>query len=271
MRFKDEAIKQEEYFKSMSKGEKKIWLDFASGFRDDTEVLKGLEIEQELFFQSYSSEIEFSVFQDRVNTLLLYLKKNKSFIDDYVSISQEKLKESHSKNISGESSLVQTEAFYNIDNYFSEYLYVSIISILYSILETTLKNIVLLLGEKENNEFLGSREKKSTIEKYLKFINVDCNLDFNLPNDFWFELTTMRKVRNNFTHSMDDDIINQIRGYKNKNSYKSFITYDFSMKCFGVSCELIDEIEQAICKRYPESRLFSKIQIQKNELNNERN
>lgn len=256
MRFKDEATKQEEYFKSLGKEEKEIWLDIFSGFKDDRELLNGLEIEQEFFYQTYSSEIEFSVFQDRVNTLMLYFNKNKSFIDDYVSISQEKLNESHSKNISGESSLVQTEAYYNIENYFSEYLYVSIISILYSILETTLKNIALLLGEKENKEFLGSREKNSTIKKYLEFINVDCNLVFNLPNDFWVELNTMRKVRNNFTHSMNDDIINQIRGYKNKKLYKSFMTYDFSMKCFGVCCELVDVIEQAICKRYPESRLF---------------
>lgn len=214
MRYKDEVTKQEEYLNNNSSEEQRIFLDIVADFDHDTELLPDLIIEQELFYQSYSSEIEFSVFQDRINTLMLYYNKNKNFIDDYVNSSQEKLKESHLKNISGEASLYQTEAFYSIENYFSEYLYISIISLLHSILETTLKNIVLLLGEKENREFKGSYEKKSTIEKYLKFIKDDCKLDFILPNDFWKELNTMRKVRNNFTHSIDDDIINQIRGYK---------------------------------------------------------
>nr|WP_259547287.1 hypothetical protein [Heyndrickxia oleronia] len=125
MRYKDEITRQKEYFSSLSEDEKKLWLSFASEFERDIEVLSEILIEQELFYMSYSSEVEFFVFQSRINTLLLYLKKNKVFIDEFVQNRRKWLLESLPKNISGEYSLVQSEAFYAIEDYFPEYLYIS--------------------------------------------------------------------------------------------------------------------------------------------------
>ncbi|MBL3645622.1 hypothetical protein JMN23_25110 [Bacillus sp. RHFB] len=259
IRYKDEVTKQEEYFKNMSEKEKKFWLDFSSEFEKDNEILKDLVIEQELFFQSYSSEIEFSIFQSRINTLLLYVNQNKDFIDNFVKIRKDNLEKSLLMKISAESAHSQEEAFYDIEEYFNEYLYVSINGILYSLLETTLKNIARLVGEKEEKKIKLSREKKSTIRKYIEFIQEECNLDINLPNEFWVDIELLRKVRNNFTHSLnDDEILNQLKGYTESNNslYKSYLTYDFCLKNFGVICEIIEGIEKSLCEKYPESGVW---------------
>ncbi len=252
MRYKDEITKQKEYFSSLNDKEKKFWLGFASEFKKDNEILSEILIEQELFYMTHSSEVEFIVFQSRINTLMLYLKKSKEFVDEFIKHRRKWLSESLAKNISGEYIHLQSEAFYEIENYFPEYLFISINGILYSILETTLKNIALLIGEKENKKLVLSRDRKPTLHKYIDFITKIGNFEIELPNDFWKDIELIRKIRNQFTHYLNDEMLNQLKGYDSQNeaSYKEYLTFDFCMYNISVICEVIEEIETKVCGKY---------------------
>lgn len=82
MRYVDEVSKQALDFENMSEQDQLDFLD--SICENDYKLVDGMVIEQELFYQTYSSEIEFSVFQDRINSLLLYLNINKDFIEEFI-------------------------------------------------------------------------------------------------------------------------------------------------------------------------------------------
>lgn len=258
MRYKDEITKQKEYFSSLSEEDKKFWIDLASEFQSDGEILSEIIIEEELLYMTYSSEVEFYIFQSRINTLMLYLKQNKVFIDEFIYRRRKWLSESMLKDVSGEYIDMQSQAFYQIEDYFPEYLYISINGILYSILETTLKNIALLIGEKENKKFELSRERKPTINKYIDFIKKTGGIIIELPNDFWADIELIRKTRNKFTHSLSDDMLIQIKGYnpRQEDSYKKYLTYEICINNISVVCEVIEAIESEIRDKYPESRLF---------------
>lgn len=254
MRYVDEVSKQMLGFENVS--EKDQLELFDSIYKNDYKLVEGLVIEEELFYQTYSSEVEFSIFQDRINSLLLYLNQNKKFIEEFIETRKKYLERSLSKPISAEMCHTQEEAYYNIENYFNEYLYVSINSLLYTILETTLKNIVDLLADKLGKEFIVSSKNKPIINKYIDFMRIDCNMNINLPNDFWKEIQQLRKIRNQFTHSLNDDLLLQLRGKTNDvTTYKSYLAYDYCIENFGLVCELIEEIEELIRIKYPESSI----------------
>ncbi len=124
-------------------------------------------------------------------------------------------------------------------------------------METTLKNIAILIGEKENIKFVLSRERKPTLHKYIDFITKTGGFDIELSNDFWKDIELIRKIRNKFTHSLNDEMLNQLKGYdQHEDSYKKYLNYDFCIYNIGVICEVIKEIETKICNKYPESKIF---------------
>ncbi|MGG4214003.1 hypothetical protein [Paenibacillus polymyxa] len=252
MRYVDEVSKQTLDFENMSEQDQLDFLD--SICENDYKLVDGMVIEQELFYQTYSSEIELSVFQDRINSLLFYLNINKDFIEGFIETRKKYLERSLSKPISAEMGHAQEESYYNIENYFTEYLYISIISLLYIILESTLKNIVDLLAHKIGGEFVMSSQNKPVINKYIDFIRRECNMNVNLPKDFWKEIKQLRQIRNQFTHSLKDDLAVHNRG-ENETTYKSYLTHDYCLESFGLVCELIEEIERLLLSKYPESSI----------------
>lgn len=257
MRYKDEVTKQIEYSKK-HEGTNELLYELFSPFEDEMKLINGIEIEEELFYQTYSSEIEFEVFQNRINTLKLYLDQNKNFIDKFVQSRKGNLEKIIEKTNYAEISTFQGEAYYNIEKYFNEYLYVSIIKLLYSILETTLQNIKLLIEEKEGKRFKLSKERKSEVQKYIEIMEKDCNLNLELSDDFWVEFETFKKIRNKVTHFMFDEMLYEIKGNQ-KSIYTSYLNYEFCLENLGLVCEIIEKIELEICNKYPESNIFSNL------------
>ncbi|PFB62847.1 hypothetical protein [Bacillus cereus] len=256
MRYKSAMERYAEEWDEMSVEEREVFIDIAKG-----DLTSNLIIEEELYYQSLSSEFEFAVFESRINSLMLYWKKNKEFIDNYIKVNEEKLITSRLKSRSAEMNHSQEEAYYNIKENFKEYLYISINGILYTLLETTLKNIVNLIAQKEEKKVKLCSNNKSYVDKYIEFLQEECSLGIYLNRQFYKELTLMRKVRNKFTHSLEDEMLQHTRSdcyntsNRTENSYTSYMNFDHTQKCFSIVCKIIMEIENAVCLKYPESHL----------------
>ncbi|PEW76319.1 hypothetical protein CN424_19415 [Bacillus cereus] len=113
MRYKSAMERYDEEWDEMSVEEKEAFIDIAKG-----DLTSNLIIEEELYYQSLSSEFEFEVFESRINSLMLYWKKNKEFIDNYIKVNEEKLITSRLKSKSAEMDHSQEEAYYNIKENF---------------------------------------------------------------------------------------------------------------------------------------------------------
>ncbi|MCU5395970.1 hypothetical protein CN639_24000 [Bacillus toyonensis] len=254
MRYKSAIDRHAEEWEKMSVKEKEMFMDIAKG-----DLSSNLIIEEELYYQSLSTEFEFEVFESRINSLMLYWKKNKEFIDNYIKENEEKLITGRLKSKSAEMDDSQEGAYYSIKENFKEYLYISVNSILYTLLETTLKNIVNLVAQKEEKKVKLCSNNKSYVDKYIAFLQEEYSLGICLNRQFYKELTLMRKVRNKFTHSLEDEMLQHMRSdwynisNRTENSYTSYMNFDHTLKCFGIVCEIIMEIENAVCLKYPES------------------
>lgn len=256
MRYKSAMERYAEEWGKMSPEEKETFINV------EKEVLSShLIIEEEFYYQSFSSESEFQVFESKINALMLYWKKNKEFIDDYIKVNEEKLKISLLKSISAEMEHSQEESFYSIKENFKEYLYISVNGILYTLLETTLKRLVKLVARMEEKKVKLCSNNQSYINKYITFLREDCDLDICLPRSFWKEIDIMRRVRNKFTHSLEEDMLQYVRSEwcktsnRMENTYNVYLNYQHTLKCFSIVCEIIAEIEKNICLKYPESCL----------------
>lgn len=247
--FRDRAIEQSEEYSE----EDLRWMRDA--VEDDYYDMQKYEIEMEDYYYTYAQSEAFLEFQERINSLKTYLEMTNRYVEQYISWQKKKLDATEQNDATAEFLDVQTDAFLNVKDYFTQFTFMSINSILFSVFETTLNKIAEAVSREEGMPLKFEGKNIPYINRYLMFIQDP--LELELEREIWDKLNFIRKIRNKMIHSLSKDI----QSFMN-NKLKKILDYDFSVDnkeidykftvtSFEIVCETIERIEDAFIKKYP--------------------
>lgn len=207
------------------------------------------------FQEFYQPDERFSeIFWDmsyKLSSLHRYLEYSHRYILRYVEEGRKygkTLKEN--KETAAEDVDMFCETFYSDEEYLSEYNYVSIFLMLYTIFENFMYQLVLEVGEEKKVTFESGNYKGAYVVRYLSFLNKACGMNIVFESNVWKKFGAIRRIRNVFIHnrgfvqteglfrSLEAEFPNIIK--KNK----VVLDYDFMIDAFEVMGNLLHTLEE---------------------------
>lgn len=156
-----------------------------------------------------------------------------------------------------EMTLIPEEELLSDQKHFNEHLYTSLFTLIYSVFEDFLNQLTSYAAELNGiavniSPYPG---RMPEIQKRLEFLKYSCGLDTNLDKEFRDELHLHRKIRNEFIHSLEEDLPKKVRKEIEKlvdSPAERFEKpdYEFVMRAYDTFTGITFRIEEAFEKRF---------------------
>ncbi len=229
-------------------------------------------------YESVSGIALFIEFEYRINSLKRYLdladqavqesirKKQKDLVDFTASIKQMRSKSAKDRtdeeqvflDFEFEAIMWQEEQFLSDKEYFSEYVYMSIIAVLFSLVESVLDAAAEVAAEKPGIKTKVVEIKVAKmpyITKYLYYLNSFCGLDVKVDESVEKSLHTLRKIRNRFLHSLGKDLPEEVKRelvevleLSHDTGFK--IDYQFTLVAFKTVVAFVSSVDRAFEEKF---------------------
>lgn len=154
----------------------------------------------------------FSDFENRISSLQRYFEMNRNNIEKYLKFSKTELADKKQQNITEKDLRAFSRCYFSDEEYFYEMHYLSILLMLFSLFETLLSEVSNDLSKTQNKKIDNfSDSSLPYVKKYLYFLDKVCKLNLNLDDETLKKLDIIRKLRNNYLHSLEKDIPENIQ------------------------------------------------------------
>ncbi|MFK4345010.1 MULTISPECIES: hypothetical protein [unclassified Paenibacillus] len=223
--------------------------------KEEYQLLKGHKIDSTfdpnfniLTFSQYYQALEyvsepFIIFEYRFGSLNRYLEYSKRYCDEYIATTNEYLKKLlFNRDSSAEEYDIHSEIGLPDTEYFSEYNYSSILSMLTTILENFIVQISKEIASEKNVKYAIKNRKDPIINKHLDFLCDSCNLKVDIEPVLLINLDLIRTVRNKYIHNIDGTFTNRVlsklkkyhpHSFRNNNFTLDYLFMDHSFETIG--------------------------------------
>lgn len=195
----------------------------------------------------------FSDFENRISSLQRYFETNQMHIEHYLKYSKDTLNQKK-KEISDPKELAAYgRCHFSDEEYFYEMHYLSVILMLFSLFENLLSDLSLDIA-KSQDKWIEDHMNKSLpyIKRYIYFLKDICKIDISITEEQDKKLDIIRKIRNNYLHSLEKDIPEEIQEELKKvldlDKNKIRVNSDFISMAFQIIGEIAQNLEQAYWK-----------------------
>ncbi len=191
----------------------------------------------------------FSEFETRIASLQRYFEINNTHIKQYINMSKKELQKRKTKDYDDQDIKAFGVCHFADVEYFYEMHYLSILLMLFTLFETLLYDMTKDIS-KEQDKYIDTDEKTIPyINKYALFLKNECGLNIDIAKDSWNKLNIIRKIRNNYLHSLDKDIPENLQQELTetlgKQKHKITVDEEFISMTFEIIGEIAQEFEKA--------------------------
>lgn len=192
----------------------------------------------------------FSEFENRISSLQRYFETNQLHIKNYLEYSKETLNQKK-KEIKNQKELAAYgRCHFSDEEYFYEMHYLSVVLMLFSFFENLLSDLSLDISKSEDKWIENYMDKSLPyIKRYLSFLINECHLDVNITEEQQNKLDIIRKIRNNYLHSLEKDIPDEIqeelKNILELDKNKIRVNADFISMSFKIIGEIVSDLERA--------------------------
>ncbi len=195
----------------------------------------------------------FSDFENRISSLQRYFETNQMHIEHYLQYSKDTLKQKK-KEIKNQKELAAYgRCHFSDEEYFYEMHYLSVILMLFSLFETLLSDLSVDIAKSQDKWVEDYMDKSLPyIKRYMYFLTDICQLDIKIDDEQEKKLDIIRKIRNNYLHSLEKDIPEEIQEELKKvldlDKNKIRINSEFISMAFQIIGEIAQNLERAYWK-----------------------
>ncbi len=192
----------------------------------------------------------FSEFETRIASLQRYFEINNLHIKQYINMSKTELKNRKNSDYDDLDIKAFGVCHFADVEYFYEMHYLSILLMLFTLFETLLFDMTKDISKDQGKYINFSEKEVPYINKYAMFLKEKCGLNIDINKASWNKLNIIRKVRNNYLHSLDKDIPEnlQLELAETLGEQKHKITVDEEF--ISMTFEIIGDIAQEFEKAY---------------------
>jgi len=190
----------------------------------------------------------FSDFENRISSLQRYFETNQIHIENYLKYSKDELN-LKKKEIKNQKELAAYgRCYFSDEEYFYEMHYLSVILMIFSLFETLLSDVAVDIAKSENKWVDEAMDKSLPyIKRYLNFLEYECKVKVSISDDENRKLDIIRKIRNNYLHSLEKDIPEDIQEELKKlmdlEDTKIKVNSDFILMAFQIVGEIAQKLE----------------------------
>ena len=190
----------------------------------------------------------FSDFENRISSLQRYFETNQIHIENYLKYSKEELN-LKKKEIKNQKELAAYgRCYFSDEEYFYEMHYLSVILMLFSLFETLLSDVSVDIAKSENKWVEDHMDKAMPyVRRYLGFLERECKVKVSISEDENKKLDIIRKIRNNYLHSLEKDIPENIQDELKKlmdlEDNKIRVNADFILMAFQIVGGIAQKLE----------------------------
>ncbi len=195
----------------------------------------------------------FSDFENRISSLQRYFETNQMHIENYLQYSKDTLNKKK-KEIKNQKELAAYgRCHFSDEEYFYEMHYLSVILMLFSLFETLLSDLSIDIAKSQDKWVEDYMDKSLPyIKRYMYFLTDICKLNIKIDEEQEKKLDIIRKIRNNYLHSLEKDIPEEIQEELKKvldlDKNKIRINAEFISMAFQIIGEIAQNLEHAYWK-----------------------
>lgn len=190
----------------------------------------------------------FSDFENRISSLQRYFETNQIHIENYLKYSKDELN-LKKKEIKNQKELAAYgRCYFSDEEYFYEMHYLSVILMIFSLFETLLSDVAVDIAKSEN-KWVDERMDKSLpyVKRYLNFLEYECKVKVPIGEDENRKLDIIRKIRNNYLHSLEkdipEDIQKELKNLMDLEDTKIKVNADFILMAFQIVGGIAQKLE----------------------------
>lgn len=195
----------------------------------------------------------FSDFENRISSLQRYFETNQLHIKNYLKFSKESLNQKKKEIMNKKELAAYGRCHFSDEEYFYEMHYLSVILMMFSLFENLLSDLSIDVAKSENKRIENYMDKSLPyINRYLNFLTNECNLDIFISEDQYSQIDIIRKIRNNYLHSLEKDIPEEIqeelKTVLELDKNKIRINSDFILMSFRLIGDIVTNLEKSYWK-----------------------
>ncbi|HRG61047.1 MAG TPA: hypothetical protein PLU59_03775 [Aliarcobacter cryaerophilus] len=154
----------------------------------------------------------FSDFENRISSLQRYFETNQIHIENYLKFSKDELNQKKKEVKNQKELAAYGRCYFSDEEYFYEMHYLSVILMIFSLFETLLSDVSVDIAKSENKWVEDHMDKSLPyIKRYINFLEFECKVKLPISDDEQKKLDIIRKIRNNYLHSLEKDIPEEIQ------------------------------------------------------------
>lgn len=190
----------------------------------------------------------FSDFENRISSLQRYFETNQIHIENYLKFSKDELNQ-QKKEVKNQKELAAYgRCYFSDEEYFYEMHYLSVILMIFSLFETLLSDVSVDIAKSENKWVEDNMDKSLPyIKRYLNFLEFECKVKVPINDEEEKKLNIIRKIRNNYLHSLEKDIPEDIQEELKKlmdlEQNKIKVNADFILMTFQIIGSIAQRLE----------------------------
>ena len=190
----------------------------------------------------------FSDFENRISSLQRYFETNQMHIEDYLKFSKNELNQKKQSVKNPKELAAYGRCYFSDEEYFYEMHYLSVILMVFSLFETLLNDVSTDIAKSEGKWLEDSTDKSLPyIKRYINFLEITCNLKINISDDENKKLDIVRRIRNNYLHSLEKDIPEEIQEELKKlmdlENTKIKVNSEFILMAFQIIGSIAQKLE----------------------------
>lgn len=195
----------------------------------------------------------FSDFENRISSLQRYFETNQLHIEKYLKYSKESLNKKKEEIKNQKELSAYGRCHFSDEEYFYEMHYLSVILMLFSFFENLLSDLSIDVAKSEDKWVENYMDKSLPyIKRYMYFLKEICNLDIEITEEQQKKLDIIRKIRNNYLHSLEkdipDDIQEELKKVLDLDKNKIRVNPDFIFMSFQIIGEIVQNLEKSYWK-----------------------
>jgi hypothetical protein len=192
----------------------------------------------------------FSEFENRISSLQRYFETNQLHIKNYLEHSKDALNKKKKETINQKELAAYGRCHFSDEEYFYEMHYLSVVLMLFSFFENLLSDLSIDIAKSEDKWIENYMDKSLPyIKRYLNFLIKECQLSINITEEQQNKLDIIRKIRNNYLHSLEKDIPYEIqeelKNILELDKNKIRVNADFILMSFKIIGEIVSDLEKA--------------------------
>lgn len=151
-----------------------------------------------------------------------------------------------------DEAMVHHDVTSSDEEFFFEFLHASVLSQLFSLLETLLQEVAEDVASMTGISFPKSEEKLPHVNRYIRYLTHLYGLIIEIDKDTWKNLDAIREVRNKYIHKLSRDLPENIKLHLRTicklAGDQIIIDRNLINSAFGTVAKIVENVETAYWK-----------------------